>query len=96
MKNKVTLRLGVTTLDRWTCGRAVCRGVEYRFDVRHYGEPPKYGLDGGRIEKLNVYRPGETAPCLEYDRGWWDSELTPCRNGAAVRAVYAALVAMFN
>lgn len=48
----------------WSTGEI--RGC--KFEVKHYGQGSKFGIDGGRISKLWVTKDG--IEIASYDRGW--------------------------
>lgn len=40
----------------------------YHYEAKIYDEPSKFGINGGRISKLNVRLNGKEI--INYDRGW--------------------------
>lgn len=48
----------------WTKG--TLNGYDYR--IKHFDEESEYGIDGGRISKLELRRNGRVE--VNYDRGW--------------------------
>ncbi len=48
----------------WTVGTI----GEFRFRAKVYGAPSKYGIDNGRVSKLEIKK--GTMPVVNYDRGW--------------------------
>lgn len=40
----------------------------YNFTMKHFPQPSIYGIDGGRISKLDIRHNGETV--CHYERGW--------------------------
>jgi len=49
-------------------GLIIINGCGYRYLMKVYDEPSRYGIDGGRISKLTITRYGETV--CNYDREW--------------------------
>lgn len=41
---------------------------EFRFCAKVYGAPSKYGINSGRVSKLEIKK--GTIPVINYDRGW--------------------------
>jgi len=65
----------------------------YDYWVKHYEEPSEvYGLNGGRISKLEIRKHGEIRTLVSYDRDW-DVEVP---DDADVQAVYALLLKKYN
>ena len=61
----------------------------YLFEAKVYEEPSEYGINEGRISKLDISKTGE---CLcRYDRGW---DIRP--EGEEVKAVYQEIIKRFN
>lgn len=61
----------------------------YLFEAKVYAESSEYGINEGRISKLDISKTGE---CLcRYDRGW---DILP--EGEEVKAVYREIIARFN
>ena len=48
----------------WTSGTI----GEFRFSAKVYGAPSKYGINGGRVSKLEIKK--GTMPVVNYQRGW--------------------------
>lgn len=44
---------------------------DYSFHAKVYDVGSEYGIDGGRISKLNLYH--QDLPVAQYDRGEWDA-----------------------
>lgn len=40
----------------------------YDYSVKLYDQPSEYGVDGGRVSKMEVWRDGKLV--VNYDRGW--------------------------
>lgn len=55
----------------WTEGSLVIDGVTVRYRVKHFDEPSQYGIDDGRISKLEIRKDDSSGRILaNYDRGW--------------------------
>ena len=67
--------------------------VGYDYWVKHYEEPSEvYGIDEGRISKLEIRKHGESKTLVNYDRDW-DVEVP---EDADVQAVYVLLLKKYN
>ena len=51
----------------WTQGTINYNGSAYRYSVKHFEEPSKFGYKEGRASKIWIERSGETV--FNYDRG---------------------------
>jgi hypothetical protein len=61
-----------------------------KYSVKHFDEPSaEYGIDGGRISKMQIRVNGETT--LNYDRGW---DIEP--EDEATQLAYAILLKTYN
>ena len=69
----------------WTQGQI----GEHTYSVKHYEVGSIYGINGGRISKLDIRKDGKIL--VNYDRGW---DVAP--QGAEVLAVYNQLLEQFN
>ena len=47
----------------------------YSFSAKLYDEPSKFGIEGGKISKLDIHKDGELV--MRYDRGWDKEPKTP-------------------
>jgi hypothetical protein len=45
---------------------------EYEFRAKVFDAPSPYGIDGGRVSKLNVFKGDETI--IDYQRGWTEGQ----------------------
>lgn len=52
----------------WSKGSIEIEGTEVQYWVKHYDEGSEFGIDGGRISKLECRANGQTI--LYYERGW--------------------------
>ncbi len=43
-------------------------GRIFRYEIKHFDEPSEYGIDGGRISKLEIMDGERTV--AKYERGW--------------------------
>ena len=57
----------------WEQGKITVNGETYRYCVKHFEEGSIFGIDNGRISKLDIRRNGEIV--CAYERGW-DIEAT--------------------
>lgn len=73
----------------WTKGILEINGVNVEYYIKHFAEPSQYGIDGGRISKLQL-RNGGYLVC-NYDRGW---DVEPV--GDLAKEVVAKLIKKFN
>ena len=73
----------------WSKGEIKIEGIRVQYWVKHYEEGSKFGIDGGRISKLECRVNDETI--LNYDRGW---DMEP--ETEISRRAYAVLIARFN
>jgi len=65
----------------------------YDYWVKHYEEGSEvYGIDGGRISKLEIRRHGENKTLVSYERDW-DIEVP---DSDEIQAVYAILLKKYN
>lgn len=60
-----------------------------RYDIKHFEEGSEFGIDGGRISKLEIRIKGEVT--CRYDRGW---DIEP-EDEATVQA-YSILMYEYN
>ena len=52
----------------WKKGTVNVGGVVYEYHAKVYEEGSEFGIDGGRVSKLDMTRDGEIV--CSYDRGW--------------------------
>lgn len=52
----------------WREGSIKIENNWYKFWVKQYETGSRFGIDGGRVSKLEIKRNGETV--ANYDRGW--------------------------
>jgi hypothetical protein len=69
----------------WTKGKI----NGYAYAVKHYEETSIYGIEEGRISKLEIRKDGRIV--ANYDREW---DIEP--KGADVKAVYNKLIKKYN
>ena len=85
MTNKMTYTKDPS--PNWTKGEM----NGYTFYVKHYEEGSEYGIENGRISKLEIRKDGSTL--VNYDRGW---DIRLAETDKAVKEVYDAIIAEFN
>jgi hypothetical protein len=49
----------------WKIGYVMSSGKKYKFKAKVYQVPSSFGIDGGRVSKLEV------GGIINYDRGWF-------------------------
>lgn len=64
-------------------------GAAVKYDVKHFEEGSDWGIDGGKVSKLECKANGEVL--LRYDRGW---DIEP--HTELGYKVYAMMMADFN
>lgn len=64
-------------------------GMTVKYDVKHFEECSDWGIDGGKVSKLECKANGETL--FRYDRGW---DIEPHTDFGY--KVYAIMMAAFN
>ncbi len=73
----------------WTSGKLEIDGIEVWYEVKHFEEGSRFGIDGGRISKLGA-RIG-SKEIINYDRGW---DIRPKEQVA--KAALAQLLKLYN
>ena len=73
----------------WSKGTIEIEGTEVQYWVKHFDEGSEFGIDGGRISKLECRADGRTI--LNYDRGWDMEPKTKIGKDA-----YAAILKKYN
>ena len=66
-------------------------GTKVSYAVKHYGLGSEWGIDGGKISKLEMQIDGETVAL--YDRGW---ARKPDANNPAAMTAYRTVLDMYN
>lgn len=81
------------TTGNWTFGtvRRADGGETYVFQAKHYDDPSRFGIDGGRVSKLCIRRDGVAKDVIAYERGWLVEPRTEAHRG-----LLAALKERFN
>ena len=76
----------------WSKGKITSptTGITYEYWVKHYAEPSKYGINGGKISKLSIREVNNTRYLCNYDRGW---DIEPTNE---VKAAYEIILAKYN
>jgi len=70
----ITKDAGQRDTSLWIDGK-ITTMKGYEFQAKMYDEPSKFGIDGGKISKLDVRKDGELV--MRYDRGWDKDPQTP-------------------
>lgn len=52
----------------WKQGTIEVNGKQYEYCIKQYDEGSEFGINGGRISKLNIRVNGKEV--ANYDRGW--------------------------
>ena len=73
----------------WSKGEIKIEGTKVQYWVKHYEEGSEFGIDGGRISKMECRANGKTI--LHYERGWDMEPETELGYQA-----YAILIEKFN
>ena len=73
----------------WSKGEIKIEGTKVKYWVKHYEEGSEFGIDGGRISKMECRANGKTI--LHYERGWDMGPETELGYQA-----YAILIEKFN
>lgn len=63
----------------------------YNFFFKQYETGSEYGINGGRVSKLEIRKHGRAKTEASYDRGW---ELEPETN--AVKTAFKTFLKMYN
>ncbi|MBQ9597442.1 MAG: hypothetical protein IJR34_04240 [Bacteroidales bacterium] len=66
-------------------------GIRVDYDVKHYGEGSDFGIDGGKISKLEMTVNGEIV--AHYERGW---DIRPDKENKNIMAVYQEILKKYN
>lgn len=83
----LTLINGTESGSPWISGK-IDSMPGYSFHAKLYDQPSKFGIEGGKVSKLQVRKDGEQA--LSYDRGW-DQKPTTSEDREALRCIRAGL-----
>lgn len=75
--------------DGWTFGRIRYHNKIYRYTIKNYIEPSKYGINRGCISKLHISN-GDNV-LASYDRGWLKKPQSD-----VAKTVYRAILRRFN
>lgn len=74
----------------WNKGNIKINGTTYTYEVKHYKDGSEYGINGGRISKLQI-KNLDRKTIVNYDRGW---DVEP--STADAQKALAKLVKKFN
>lgn len=83
----LTLTKGTESGSPWISGK-IDGMPGYTFKAKLYDQPSKFGIDGGKISRLQVRKDGEQT--LSYDRGW-DQRPTTSEGREALRRIRTGL-----
>ena len=75
----------------WSEGIITVADVKVSYRVKHYGKGSEFGIDCGKISKLEMRIGGRTVAL--YDRGWAQK---PDENNRAAMTAYRDLLHRFN
>ena len=73
----------------WEMGEIEVRGTKVKYWVKHFEDVSMFGIDGGRISKMECRIENERI--LSYERGW---EMKP--RTAIAKLAFATLKEKFN
>ena len=73
----------------WSKGNIEIDGTKVQYWVKHFEEGSEFGIDGGKISKLECRIDGEMI--LHYERGWDKKPATKL-----ARKAYAIMLKMYN
>ena len=73
----------------WSKGNIEIDGTKVEYWVKHFEEGSEFGIDGGKISKLECRIDGEMI--FHYERGWDKKPATKLAKKA-----YAAMLKMYN
>ena len=86
----IVLDVKPTGQDHWTRVFSTIDGLSFMADIKHYDTPSQFGIDGGKISKMQLSS-GANPYVAAYDRGWCKKP-----NGRRNVAFYQALIERFN
>ena len=64
-----------------------------RYAVKRYDNPSEYGINGGRVSKLEIWTDDECESRVRYERGWG---IYPASDDEAANAALSMLFEQFN
>jgi hypothetical protein len=73
----------------WEKGTLEIEGKTVKYELKHYDEPSEYGIECGRISKMELRMGSKTT--LRYDRGW---DIEP--EDETSQLAYAILIHQYN
>ncbi len=74
----------------WRDGKFIINGIVYEWCAKVYDEPSEYGINNGRVSKLEIRKNNRAV--LNYDRGW---DIKP-DNDADIERIYRCIMCMFD
>lgn len=73
----------------WDEGFITINHENYQYHVKHFSGNSIYGIDNGKISKLEIRKNNVVA--VHYDRGWITRPVTDIEN-----AIYEMLIKLYN
>lgn len=73
----------------WDEGMITLDGVVYHYFVKHFKAGSRFGIDDGKISKLEIRRGNTT--CVHYDREWITRPVTEIET-----TIYEMLIKLYN
>ena len=64
-----------------------------RYAVKRYDNPSEYGINGGRVSKLEIWTDDECESRVRYERGW---DIYPEPDDEAANTALSMLLERFN
>jgi hypothetical protein len=61
----------------WISGEFTINGCNFRYDAKVFEEGSQFGINNGRISKLEIWDKDTNEVVVNYDRGW---DIYPGRN----------------
>ena len=91
MEAKIKIKKWVNG-EPWSHGMVTLgNGKVFTFHMKHFEHPSQFGIDDGRISKLDVRTEATRKPVIHFDRGW---DIPPRTSDH--KAVLNALKAKYN
>ena len=81
MEAKIKIKKWVNG-EPWSHGMVTLgNGKVFTFHMKHFEHPSQFGIDDGRISKLDVRTEATGKPVIHFDRGWDIPPRTSVHNG---------------
>ena len=74
----------------WHEGSIIIDDISYHYYVKSYDLPSNFGIDHGKISKLEIYKNNEVL-IVNYNRGWLARPTSQTEN-----AIFAMLKLLYN